>query len=348
MATGTMRAAVTESWGQLAVRQINVPEPGPGQVRIRTRLAGICGSDVHIFEGHHPTAKAPIVQGHEFVGEVDAVGPDTHVEARVGQRVVVEPLISCGTCEACRRGHVHVCRRLKLLGIHEHGAFAERFVAPAAKVIAVPDALDDRAAVLTEPFAVGVHVCQRAALDPAGRALVIGAGPIGLIVAMTAASCGAHVTISEVSNERLKLAASFGFQTLDAKAAPVEAAAALTDGDGFEVSFEVAGAEPGLRLAIEATRVRGTIVQVGFHARPPAADLFKLSLKELALVGSRVYTHEDFRRSLRLLDRLAREPRFNLGRLITEQTGLSGIEPGIRRMIAGQVTGKILVDPTAE
>ncbi len=344
--TQTMKANVTEQWGAMRVRERPIPEPGPGRVRIRTTLAGICGSDVHIYQGHHPTAVSPVVQGHEFVGVIDAIGPDTEVAATAGERVVVEPLISCGSCEACRQGLVHVCRKLKLLGIHEDGAFGEYFVAPAAKVIAVPEGLDDQLAVLTEPFAVGVHVTRRAAMQPGVRALVIGAGPIGLIVAMVARTCGASVAISEVSDERLKLAESFGFDTIDAKADTPAQANEKTEGDGFDVTFEVSGSAPGLGLAIEATRVRGSIVQVGFFGKPPEADLFKLTLKEMSITGSRVYTHEDFRRTVRLLDRMAADGNVDLSRLISDRTDLSGIESGIGRMIAGEVTGKIIVDPT--
>ncbi len=346
--SSTMQAAVTTQWKKLEVQTTPIPQPGAGQVRIRTLLAGICGSDVHIFEGHHPTAVSPVVQGHEFVGVIDAVGPDVADTVRIGQRVVVEPLMSCGVCEACRRGHVHVCRKLNLLGIHANGAFAEYFLAPARKVIAVPQGLSDRLAVLTEPFAVGVHVCGRAGLVPGMRALVVGAGPIGLIVGMVAQSAGASVVISEINTARIQQAASFGFGTIDANADAMKQALAQTDGDGFDVVFEVSGAGPGLGLAIEAARVRGTIVQVGFFSKPPQADLLKLILKELTLVGSRVYSNEDFRRTVRLLERLANEGRFDLERLISEQIGLAGIADAIVRMMAGTVTGKVIVDPSAK
>ncbi len=345
--TKTMRTAVTTQWKRLEVQTTTIPEPGPGQVRIRTSLAGICGSDIHIFEGHHPTAVAPVVQGHEFVGVVDGIGPD-EVGAVVGQRVVVEPLISCGVCEACRRGHVHVCRKLNLLGIHVNGAFAEYFLAPARKVIAVPEGLSDRLAVLTEPFAVGVHVCSRAGLAPGMRALVVGAGPIGLIVAMVAQSAGAQVTLAEISPSRIAQAASFGFATIDSGADALKQAMTLTDGDGYDVVFEVSGAAAGLGLAIEAARVRGIIVQVGFFSKPPQADLLKLILKELSLVGSRVYANEDFRRTVRLLARMAGEGRFDLERLISEQVGLAGIADAIGRIMAGEVTGKVIVDPSVK
>lgn len=344
MSATTMQAAVTTQWGRIELQSLPVPEPGPGQVRIRTLLAGICGSDLHIFEGHHPTAASPIVQGHEFVGVIDAIGPGAGAGSlRVGQRVVVEPLISCGVCEACRRGLAHVCRRLKLLGIHENGAFGEYFLAPAAKAIAVPDALPDRLAVLAEPFAVGMHVNRRGNVQTGDRVLVIGAGPIGLIVAMVARSAGADVAISEINPARLQQAAAFGFTAINAADNAAAQADRLTDGDGFDVVFEVSGSEPGLALAIQAARVQGTIVQVGFFGKTPQADLFKLTFKELSLIGSRVYTQEDFRRTVRLLDELVREKRFDLEQLISEQIGIGNIEPAIRRMLAGEVSGKILV-----
>ncbi len=346
MARATMNAAVTTEWKKIEVREVPIPVPGDKQVRIRTTLAGICGSDAHIYLGHHPTAKAPVTQGHEFVGVIDALGAGAPESLKVGQKVVVEPLISCGTCEACRRGLAHVCRKLNLLGIHQDGAFAEYLLAPAAKVIAAPEGMSDRMAVLAEPFAVGVHVCRRAAMQPGSRALVVGAGPIGLIVAMVAQSAGAEVTLSEISPARLQQAEAFGFTTINAKENPAERAMKLTDGDGYDTVFEVSGSEPGLALAIEAARVRGTIVQVGFYGKPPAADLFRLALKELSIVGSRVYTHEDFRRSVRLLDRLAKSGAFELEKLICEQTTLAGITDAIERMIAGRVTGKVIVDPS--
>jgi 2-desacetyl-2-hydroxyethyl bacteriochlorophyllide A dehydrogenase len=323
-----------------------LPEPGAGQVRVRTVLAGICGSDVHIFHGHHPTAKAPVVQGHEFVGVIDAVGAGVDAAVlRVGSRCVVEPLISCGTCEACRRGLVHVCRRLRLLGIHADGAFAGHFIADAAKVIEVPDDVPDEIAALTEPFAVGVHVCSRAGLEPGSRVLVVGAGPIGLVVAMVAATCGATVAIAEINASRRELAASFGFATIDPAADAAAATAAFTASDGFDACFEVSGAAGGLSTALDATRVRGTVVQVGFFSKPPTVELMKLILKELSLVGSRVYRFEDFRRTVGMLRGLHRDGRFELSRLISQRVGLSGVQSAIAGMEAGAITGKVLVRP---
>lgn len=341
-----MRVAQTVEWNRLELSDRPEPTPGEGQVRLRTRLAGICGSDVHIFHGGHPTARAPIVQGHEFVASVDAIGPGV-VGFATGDRVIAEPLISCGACEACRRGHVHVCRKLGLLGIHRDGAFAEAFLADARKLIKVPDDLDDRTAVLAEPFAVGVHVCSRTDLKVGERSLVIGAGPIGMIVAIVARASGAEVTLAEVNAERLDAARAMGFGVIDSKRETPPQVASATNDDGFDSVFEVSGSEPGVALALAAARVRGRIVQVGFFGKTrPACDLQSLIMKELSITGSRVYTYEDFGRTLALLGRLKRSGEVDLGALISEQCGLDGVADGIERMHAGAVRGKILVDPT--
>jgi threonine dehydrogenase-like Zn-dependent dehydrogenase len=113
-----MKAAVMAEWGKIDVKDVQVPEPGEEECLIKVRYAGICGTDLHIYEGHHPTAKTPLIPGHEFVGTIERINSKRQTALRVGDRVVVEPLISCGTCEACREGNVHVCRSLKLLGIH--------------------------------------------------------------------------------------------------------------------------------------------------------------------------------------------------------------------------------------
>lgn len=339
-----MKAVVTEAWERMRLTERDVPEPGPGQCRLRVRLAGICGSDVHIYQGHHPTARSPVVQGHEFVAVLDAIGPEVSAPLAVGDRVVAEPLISCGTCEACRRGHVHVCRNLGLLGIHRDGAFAAYLLADAAKLVKVPHSLPDDVAVLAEPFAVGMHVCQRGELRNGDRALVIGAGPIGLIVAMVADVSGARVTLCELNPERIAQARSLGFDVIDAAQDPAAAAVHATEGDGFDVVFEVSGSQPGVLLATEACRVRGRVVQVGFFGKRPEVDLLKVIFKELALVGSRVYTYEDFARTLPMLDRIVRTGRFDLRSLISDRCGLDDVERGVQRMIRNEVRGKILVE----
>jgi len=339
-----MKAAVTTQWKKIEIQNLPVPQPAAGQCLVRPLYTGICGSDVHIYLGHHPTAKAPIVQGHEFVGIVEAIGPGPEPGFAVGDRVVAEPLISCGRCEACRVGHWHVCRSLRLLGIHANGAFAERVCVDCRKVVRVPDGLSDRLAALGEPFAVGTHGCRRADLHVGDTVLVIGAGPIGLILGMGAKTAGADVTFCEIQSERIEQAQAMGFPVIDGGQDPVAAAAEATGGEGFDVVLEASGSQPGVLLAAELCRIRGRIVQVGFFGRRPEADLMRVIFKELTVIGSRVYSFDDFRRTLPLLDRIARQGAFDIERLICDTCSLEALEASIGRMIRGEARGKFLVE----
>lgn len=338
-----MLAAVTTQWSHIELKQLPDPQPGPGQCLVRPKLTGICGSDVHVYLGHHPTAKAPVVQGHEFVGVVEAIGPGPEPGFAVGDRVVVEPLISCGQCEACRTGQWHVCRKLNLLGIHTNGAFAERVLVDCRKVIKVPGALSDRVAALAEPFAVGVHVCRRAGLRVGESVLIIGAGPIGLILGMVAKTGGASVTFCEVQPERIEQARALGFPVIDGRNEPAAAVAQASGGEGFEVVLEASGSAPGVLLATDACRIRGRIVQVGFFGKRPEAELMKLIFKELTWIGSRVYSLEDFRATVPLLAQIAQQGAFDLDRLICRTCGLDELEASLGSMIRGEARGKILV-----
>jgi 2-desacetyl-2-hydroxyethyl bacteriochlorophyllide A dehydrogenase len=338
-----MKAAVTTQWETIEIKDVPTPQLGPGQILIRPRLAGVCGSDVHIYLGHHPTAQAPIIQGHEFVGTVETVGPDTPADLQVGDRVVVEPLISCGRCEACRQGHRHVCRDLGLLGIHRDGAFAELVTVDAAKVLRVPDALDDRLAALAEPFAVGVHVTARGGLRATDKALVMGAGPIGLIIAMTARMAGAEVAIADISPARVQQARSMGLTACRAEQLQ-RIHRDMTDSEGFDVIFEASGAAAAVAQTPELCRIRGTIVGVGFVSPPPTFDVRALIFKELHLVGSRVYSLEDFRRSLSMIRRIVETDAFDLSAMIAETCHLGELGSAIDRMHRGECDGKILIE----
>jgi len=338
-----MKAAVTTQWNRIELKDLPRPKPGPGECLVRPIYTGICGSDVHVYLGHHPTAKAPIVQGHEFVGLVDQIGPGPEPDFAVGDRVVVEPLISCGQCEACRAGHWHVCRKLNLLGIHTDGAFAEVVRVATAKVVPVPKGLSDQVAALAEPFAVGMHVCRRAELRVGESVLVIGAGPIGLVLGMVAKTAGAEVPVCEVHPERIAQAQQFGFPVLHGAQEPAQAAAHATGGEGFDVVLEASGSQPGVLLATEACRIRGRIVQVGFFGRRPEADLMKVIFKELTLIGSRVYSFDHFRRTVPLLERIVQQQTFDVSRLISETCPLDALEASLATMIRGEARGKILV-----
>ncbi len=340
-----MRAAVLTEWEKIVIQDVDTPEISGNECLIKVKYAGICGSDLHIFGGHHPTAKAPVILGHEFVGIIERIDTGKYPHLKKGDRVVVEPLISCGSCEACRAGHHHVCRSLKLLGIHRNGGFAEYISVPAEKVISISDSISDEIAALTEPFAVGFHVNARAGVKNGDNVLVIGGGPIGLIVGIVASISGAaKVIFAEVKQERIDQIRSFGFGVIDSRKEDViSEVGSNTGGEGFDVVFEVSGSQQGLGLAVQACKIRGTIVPVGFPAKVPEFDIIKVIFKELRVVGSRVYTLEDFRKTTVMLEKLILNRSFEIDRLISDEYPLENLQEAILSMKQGRNLGKIMI-----
>ena len=340
-----MKAAVLTQHKHIEIQNLSIPKLEPGECLIKPTYTGICGSDLHIYEGHHPTARLPLVQGHEFMGVIEAMNPAEETAFQVGDRVVAQPLISCGQCEACLNGHAHVCRNLQVLGVHANGSFAEYFKVSLAKTIKVSAGLPDKLAALTEPFAVGFHVMQRGGLQVGDTALVIGAGPIGLIVAMVAKIAGAsEVILTEINPDRVAMAEGFGFKVANPK--EVEAEKTLLDmtaGAGFDVVFEVSGSQAGLSLAPLVCKIRGMLVPVGFTSQTPSFDILQIILKELHITGSRVYTLEDYKRTVKMLENIVQTQQFDLNQLITGTCDLEDIEQALHDIGAGKSLGKVLV-----
>ncbi|NLN17162.1 MAG: alcohol dehydrogenase catalytic domain-containing protein [Firmicutes bacterium] len=293
-----MKAAVFTGEPGLSLQERPCPQAGPGQGLIRVRYAGICGSDLYICSGRNPRVKPPVVPGHEFVGEiVEADSP----ELKAGDRVAVEPLLACGRCSACRRGAYHVCRELRLLGVQVDGGFAEYVVAPLDRIVKLPDGLSLEHAVLTEPLAVAIHGLRQATLELGDRVVVLGGGPVGILLAQAARLAGARVMVSEVNPHRREVAAQMGFTVIDGGGDPVAEVLALTDGEGADVVYEAAGAEATAAQMAQMTRIKGQIVVVGVYKDLAPVDLLQISFREQTLRGSRVYNYQDFQRAIELL-----------------------------------------------
>ena len=293
--TGARPAAYYTGNRRFSLEEVGPREPGPGEVRVEVAFCGICGTDLHVYLGHMDARIGDHrVIGHEMSGTVDAVGGD--VEGwDVGDRVVVRPLDPCGECPSCRRGHAHVCQRLLFLGLDTDGAFQRWWNVPAHTLHRVPDALPLELAALIEPTAVACHDVRRGGLAAGEDALVIGGGPIGMLVALVARGVGANVTVSEINEHRLAMAESLGFATVNPKEGdPAKALTAATGGKGMDVVFEVSGTQPGVDLMTAVAAVRGRIVMVAIHATKPEIDLFQFFWKEVELYGARVYEPEDY------------------------------------------------------
>src|SRR4051812_47647310 len=297
-----MRAATYVGDQSFVVEERDARPPGPGEVQIAVAYVGICGTDLHIKHGAMDArVTLPAVIGHEMSGTVAAVG-DGVTDWRPGDHVTVMPLDWCGTCAACRAGHQHVCQNLVFVGIDAAGARQQSGRVREGLLARLPEGLALDQAALAEPVAVAVHDVRRARLSAGERALVVGGGPIGLLIASVAASEGADVLVSEPNPFRRAVAEGLGLATIDPVGEDVEAEVeAWTDGAGADVAFEVSGSAPGLRAATHAVRVRGRLVVVAIHSQPVPVDLFRVFWRELELIGARVYERPDFERAVELL-----------------------------------------------
>lgn len=338
-----MKAAVLKNWKNLSIEEVDKPELQPGECLIKVVYGGVCGSDVHIYNGHHATAKAPIIMCHEIVGEIAEIN-GTAKNFKVGDKVTVEPLISCGECVACRNGNEHVCSSLKLLGIHVNGGFAEYVKANIDKVVKIDDIPMD-IAVLTEPLAVGLHVVRRSEIKVGQTALIIGGGPIGMIVAMMAKMAGAaKIVISEGNKKRIALAEEFGFYTINAFEDNVqEKVKEYTNGDGFDVVYEVTGSKAGVASALAACKIRGTVVHVGFSSGSYEYNHMPIIFKELKVVGCRVYPMQDFIDTVEVEKSIIKNKTFDLKKLISDVMSLEEIPKAVDMMTNGVNLSKIVI-----
>ncbi|MFT4287950.1 zinc-dependent alcohol dehydrogenase [Nocardioides sp.] len=286
--------------------EIPVPTVGPGDVRVAMRACGICGSDVHIIEGSTVPAYLPITLGHEAAGVVEAVG-DGVVEVAVGDRVSVNPMLSCGTCRQCRTGRQNLCPRIQVIGLQRDGAHADLVVVPAGNVVPLPDSVGFAlGAIVADAIATPWRAIERARVQPGDVAVVYGLGGLGLHAAMLLRQVhGVRVIGVDASDSALARAADFGIEeVVDARAGrPATAVHALTDG-GADVSFEFVGSVGVVEQAVRSLGYDGRCVVVGV-----GPDRLGLSLRQETLVargqsiiGSHGYVSDDIRHLLRLLD----------------------------------------------
>ncbi|HET7514985.1 MAG TPA: zinc-binding dehydrogenase [Gaiella sp.] len=338
-----MRAVYYEGNGSFALRDAEPLPPAPGEVRLAVAYCGICGTDLHIAHGAMDhRVRVPQVIGHEMSGTVAELGPGVEGFA-VGDAVVVRPLDSRGETPA-DKGFGHISRNLKFLGIDTPGAFQSSWTVPAFTLHRLPEGLDLRTAALTEPLAVACHDVRRAEIEGGEFAVVIGGGPIGLLVALVARARGARVVVSEMSAARRSLAADLGLEVVDPAAEDVAARVAeVTETRGADVVFEVSGSAAGALEMTKLACLRGRIVLVAIFPEPRPVDLFDFFWKELELRGARVYEAEDYEAAIALIA----EGSLPLDRLITAVEPLDRLPAVFEEHARGSTAMKILVDCSA-
>ncbi|MDQ1671394.1 MAG: hypothetical protein QOE40_3455 [Actinomycetota bacterium] len=301
----TMTAVRLHGPGDLRLEEINVPEPGPGEVLVKVHRCGICGTDLHIAKGNFPAPNLPLVLGHEFSGTVAELGAGVAGPA-TGSRVVVDINTACGHCYFCRRGQKLFCPTVAQLGVHTAGGLAEYVVAPAANLHVLPDSLSLDTATYVEPLACAVHGQDRIGVASGDTVLVIGGGPMGLAhVALSRLKGAARVVVSELDGERKKRAEKMGADVvIDPSETNLgDALNDLTQGVGPDVVIEAVGSIPTYESAVTVVRRGGKILAYG--APPATADMklrpFDIYAKELTIVGSYAGTYDTWPRAIELL-----------------------------------------------
>ncbi len=316
-----------------------VPAAKAGEALLRVRRVGICGTDLHIYQGHldHRVPRGGVI-GHETFAEVAEAPVGSGF--RPGDRVVVEPVLSCGACRACRMGAGYLCYRLKVLGVDVPGGMQDYWAVPAARLLKVPDSLSDDHAALIEPLAVATHDVTRAGVKPGDAVVVFGGGPIGCLIALVCGHRGARVRVAEVNPFRLDLLRSLGLDTIGPDGDVVRAVDDWTGGDGADVAFEVTGNPAAARVMTDAVRVWGTISVVAIHSEPVPVHLYPMFARELTMHGSRLYTRAAWEEAIRLASTGA----VPVGPLVSCRIRLEDLQKGMEEALRGGPVMKVLVD----
>jgi 2-desacetyl-2-hydroxyethyl bacteriochlorophyllide A dehydrogenase len=333
----TMLAARYLGPHSIKPQEISVPEIGNEEALIEVEACGFCGSDINIIAGTHPRAKAPLTLGHELCGRIlELRTRETHLA--IGDRVTTYPLISCGHCYACTHGHAHVCKELRLYGFDVDGGMAQFVKLPVSSLMKLPDGMSARIGALIEPLAVAVHGVARVNVDQVKLAVVLGAGPIGLLTALVAQARGIpQVIISDVLATREQFAETLGLRAVEAGENLRKMVMELSGQNGADLLFECAG-HPSSALEMSAlVRSRGVIVNLGVFKEPVAIDMQAINFKEIEILGSRVYERKDFEAAIGLAMDLPLE------RIVTHAYSLQDVGAAFEQFRSGAVCKALIL-----
>ena len=345
-----MRAAVFTAPGRkLAIAEVADPRPGPDEMVLRVRACGICGSDLHMSEVHDASGgmkplPAGAVMGHEFCGEIVELGGNARGKWRVGQRATALPLIGCGACAACLTGIAHRCAQVQYAGMGGMtGAYADYVRVASQETLALPDGVSWEAGAMVEPLAVGLHAVEAARLQPGDAVLVVGAGPVGLAVALWCRQFGArHAIVSDLAPERLALAARCGAtDAIDAGRENVVERFKRSAGSRPDVVFDCVGVPGSQQLAMDYAPTNGRIVVAGVCMQPDRILPVKAVTKELTVSYVYMYGRKDFALAIEMIDRGRIDP----AAMLTGQVGFAGFPDAFDRLRTDKAQCKVLLRP---
>lgn len=302
-----MRQAIMVGPGKIEFSEVPAPSQKADEILLRIKRIGICGSDIHVWHGKHPYTSYPVVQGHEFSAQVEAVGENV-IDIKPGMKATARPQIVCGKCRPCMRGDYHICEHLKVEGFQASGVAQDLFVTTEDKIVTFPESMSYEDGALVEPTSVAVHASGRTGDLTGKNVVVLGAGTIGNLIAQVARARGAKkVLITDISDFRLGIARQCGItETSNAtKEKLVDAANRVFGDEGFDVAFEAAGVEETMAQVIPSIQKGGTIVVVGVFGDVPRVDLSTAGDHELSLIGTLMYKHEDYEKAVEFIAKVA-------------------------------------------
>ncbi|MHA1159111.1 MAG: zinc-dependent alcohol dehydrogenase family protein [Alphaproteobacteria bacterium] len=331
-----MKAAVLHAPGNLRIEEIPVPQPDYREVLVQVNACGICGTDMHTLAGNNPLARYPVIPGHEFVGTVVEVGRSVDV-LQSGDRVAVDPSRSCGRCFHCRSGWPNLCPDKGGHGSRVPGGFAEYVVARQEACVLLDPELSFVRAAFSEPLACVLHGMDRLGSVLGKRAVVYGAGPIGMLTAALLVHGGAQVQIVELAASRRRIAAKWNIQA-------AESAEELAERDGWDVAVDATGVPEAIENAFSNVRRAGTMLLLGVAPADKTIKIepFKINWHEITIIGSMAIRHS-FQRAVELLPQL----RLPIETLVTHEILLSDLQKGID-LVRSRDAMKVLVSPSAK
>ena len=328
---------------EIIFREVPTPTAGKGEVLLKMMKIGVCGSDIHVYHGKHPFTKYPVTQGHEVSAKIVALGEGVE-GLHVGQKVTVEPQLVCGECYPCRHGKYNLCESLRVMGFQATGLASEYFAVAAEKVTPLPDNMTFNEGAMIEPLAVTVHAVRRAGDIRGKKIAVLGAGPIGILLAQSAKALGAAQTmITDVSGHRLAIAGQCGvdFCVNTAHRDFGEAMLECFGPDKADVIYDCAGNNVTINQAIRTARKGSTIILVAVFADMASVDLAVLNDHELDLNTSMMYRHEDYVDAIRFVE----EEKVRLEPLMSRHFAFRDYLEAYRYIDANrETTMKVLID----
>jgi threonine dehydrogenase-like Zn-dependent dehydrogenase len=293
-----MKAAFIEKPMSIVFTEVDEPQiTKANELKIKVKVTGICGSEIHAYHGIHPYRIPPVVSGHEFAGEVVEIGPDV-TKYNIGDRVTVEPQYGCGKCSYCRNGQYNVCKNKVVLGSNKwSGSFGEYVIAPEEAVIPLPDNITYEQGALIEPLAVGLHIVRKSKLEIGQTVAVIGVGTIGLSILISAKMAGAqNIIVSDIVEYNLQVAKQLGatYCINSSKEETVKMYNDYSASTGIDVAFVAVDVISAFQTALNIVSPKGTIGILAPPRNAQGCDLISITKKELCIVGTSMYVRKEF------------------------------------------------------